>query len=1811
MGSTSKKFLYFLTFLFIFSAISSQIYANEQSVFGPKDLKIRRWHIHFSFHKFKTDDPGDGVITITKNSPNKKIRGGFIIFNRKIIRIRKFLRGNDTTFEKDISLRSKNRMMVFLRGKRGASINIEVRKKASNPPPEITFSADPPSIKLGDSSTLTWTTTNADNVSIDQEIGEVSLNGSYFVSLGETTTYTLTATGAGGTTTETVTVTVHLPPTVNISADPETIQVGESSTLTWTSNNVNNCAIEPNIGSVDVNGSISVSPTQTITYTITVEGPVGTAAGYAEVIVIAPPDDVDYGLYDDEQQGGGGLVGESIRILNGNSVEVRSDLQFPSANSLGLSFQAFYNSGSDILGSLGYGWTHTYEASLDPSFEIDGNNFIKIIDTTGRVSYFLEEETGVYKGVFKELSYIKAEDGVYIWYRLDGTRYAFSASGRLTWIEDEKENRLELTHNSQGHLETVTDTASGRMLTFSYNADARLENISGPITEAVPSGIWVNYSYDTNQNLTSITYADGSGFNYTYSDPNDVHNLTEKRNKLGHLLNTWTYNEHDQAIGNFSVQGKGVSISYVSETQVDVTDAYGTFRTYTLSNIDGRKRVIAMQEAACTPYSNTSAIRWVYDKGMNLIEVEYAGGTINQYQDYDDRGNPGTVKIAVGTPEEKVITYTYHPDMNGILTRTEASVMGSGNKETILDYDSEYNYTPNEDPTRLISRIIERGYTKDTSGDIIPYDYITMFTYNSKGQVLTIDGPLPGSGDTNSFAYDTATGDLLSITRPLIGGTYFSDYDTAGRPGRVADVNGQPRGISYNGRGRITAIINDADGSATTFSYNIAGKPDSVTDPDVITQSFDYDTDYGRLIRVTDHESNYITYGYDAQGNRTEMSYHDPSGNRTFWKRYTYQQPDMPGKLWRVINPDNTFTEYGYDIAGNISSMADPKGHTTGYNYDHLNRLITVTQPGNLTTSYSYNTQDRLTVVTDAEGHKTIYEYDDMGRVISTTSPDTATVTYLYDEAGNLIKKTDAKGITVTYTYDLLNRLTDIHFPDSTQDITYAYDQGTYGTGRLTGITDPSGNIAFTYDKRGSLLEKTSIINGHSFTLTHDYTPGNRLSSITYPTGRTVTYNRNSLGRIAGVSTTYNEDTTTLINNLSYLPFGPAKGMDMGGSSISNVFDELYRMTAANPGAQTERIYDYDANGNITSIQVTNNPWKNQNLAYDPLNRLIEAGGIYGTISYTYDKVGNRFTRTVNDQTEIYTYITGTSKLDEVTGPNQATFTYDANGNTTGMGNKTFIYNQNNRLIRSEENGTILGEYTCNGLGQRVIKQADVVATLFHYDLNGNLIAESLSDGTFTSEYIYMGNSRLAKVNTSDYSIYYYLNDHLGTPQIMTDASGTAVWEATYRPFGEAGVNPNSSVMNNFRLPGQYLDQETGLHYNYFRDYHPGIGRYVEPDPIGLKGGINLYAYCFNDPINAVDPSGQFGVVGIVVGGVAGFWGGFISGAQAGNIWAGIAGGLAGGVIGSLTGFVFPQAGGLVGGIVGGFVGGAFGGGVGKTLKDPHASTGEKLLAMAKGAGIGTVTGAIVGAIGATAAGIETLKVGVNIGAAVIATPIGCLLEVMTELFIGPGTEGNIGPTIPETYEYPPDWFPEFKYDPNNQEEIDPNSSVTINVIGGIPPYTWSVSGNGFGLSQIQTNGLSNTLHADDTACGTATIIMTDACSQTVTGYVRCTSGRWETVETLGQSSVIGEPTSCIIGGYRFYTMSISWSCNCWDYQLYKYDYDKCVNCFNSGVHFGQLIDNPCTGGDVYAACSYNICVERNNRNARLSQWFRQAWVCD
>jgi RHS repeat-associated protein len=293
---------------------------------------------------------------------------------------------------------------------------------------------------------------------------------------------------------------------------------------------------------------------------------------------------------------------------------------------------------------------------------------------------------------------------------------------------------------------------------------------------------------------------------------------------------------------------------------------------------------------------------------------------------------------------------------------------------------------------------------------------------------------------------------------------------------------------------------------------------------------------------------------------------------------------------------------------------------------------------------------------------------------------------------------------------------------------------------------------------------------------------------------------------------------------------------------LSQGYDNQYRISSIITGSVQSLAYGYDANGNITWIVDTINP---------PGGETIESPGTY-------------------------TYQQGTNKLAHIGGTVPIDFGYDENANITSETGWTYVYDLSNQLIRVLSGTNQVAEYTYNGAGQRIKKVTRTETRIFHYDLQGHLIAETNQTGHMLAEYIYLGDILLAMIKPGE-ALYYYHNDHLGTPQVLTDNIGTIAWKAVYTAFGEA-VASIETIENPFRFPGQYYDQETGLHYNYFRYYNPQTGRYITPDPIGLEGGINLFAYVANNPVNMIDPAGErvlFG--GLGAGGFFGWKKGWLS----------------------------------------------------------------------------------------------------------------------------------------------------------------------------------------------------------------------------------------------------------------------------------------------------------------------------------------------
>jgi len=184
-------------------------------------------------------------------------------------------------------------------------------------------------------------------------------------------------------------------------------------------------------------------------------------------------------------------------------------------------------------------------------------------------------------------------------------------------------------------------------------------------------------------------------------------------------------------------------------------------------------------------------------------------------------------------------------------------------------------------------------------------------------------------------------------------------------------------------------------------------------------------------------------------------------------------------------------------------------------------------------------------------------------------------------------------------------------------------------------------------------------------------------------------------------------------------------------------------------------------------------------------------------------------------------------------------------------------------------------QYLYDAFGRRVKKISGTTTTFYLWD-NENLIAEYSAAGQRTKRYAYIPNRHAALQIEDANGIYNVHTNHLDTPTQLTDSTQKIVWQANYQAFGNTQINQDpdangKTIIYNQRFPGQYADTETGLYYNFYRDYDPSTGRYLQSDPIGLNGGINLYGYVQGNPLNWFDLFGLASTIpdpnGIIPGG--------------------------------------------------------------------------------------------------------------------------------------------------------------------------------------------------------------------------------------------------------------------------------------------------------------------------------------------------------
>jgi RHS repeat-associated protein len=621
--------------------------------------------------------------------------------------------------------------------------------------------------------------------------------------------------------------------------------------------------------------------------------------------------------------------------------------------------------------------------------------------------------------------------------------------------------------------------------------------------------------------------------------------------------------------------------------------------------------------------------------------------------------------------------------------------------------------------------------------------------------------------------------------------------------------------LTYDARQRLTSSTIATE--TTTLDYWVTGLVKKVTFPDGSFLAYDYD-DAHRLIEVTDAAGNRISYTLDAAGNRLTDTVYDSVGVVTFSRTRVFE---AFGRLMEEIGSQGQTTSYTYDYDGNVTSQMDPMGRETLYDYDELDRPIGITDPVLQLTEFGYDAIDNLVAVTDPKALTTTFSYNGLGDMVQLSSPDTGLSAFVHDVAGNLDLATDARGKTADYSYDALGRVVEIDYGDQT--LQFGYDQGTNGAGRLTGASDVDASLSWAYDALGRVASRAQTVDTVDLDVGYAYDGSGRLSALTTPSGQVIAYSYGN-GQVTGITV----NGTALLSQVSYEPFGPTRGWQWGN------------------GSTTVRAYDTD--GQLTTLTSA------------------------GSTTYSYFTDGLIKSRTdgvevspsLAEGSMLFTIASASNRVQSASGLETRSYSYDAAGNTLSDGVRTFTYNNSGRMVTATSGG-VTTSYTYNGHGERVRKAGGGLTRYFAYDESGYLIGKYDGAGGLVQETVWFGDIPVATLRpdgSDGIEVYYVHTDHLNTPRRVTrPADNVIVWRWDSVPFGEtfADEDPDQDAQTfvyNLRFPGQYRDQETGLHYNYFRTFDPSTGRYLESDPIGLGGGLNTYGYVGGNPMNAIDPYG-------------------------------------------------------------------------------------------------------------------------------------------------------------------------------------------------------------------------------------------------------------------------------------------------------------------------------------------------------------------
>ncbi len=587
--------------------------------------------------------------------------------------------------------------------------------------------------------------------------------------------------------------------------------------------------------------------------------------------------------------------------------------------------------------------------------------------------------------------------------------------------------------------------------------------------------------------------------------------------------------------------------------------------------------------------------------------------------------------------------------------------------------------------------------------------YTTGFDYDDLGRVTRITPP-PISHETEILiAYDGSPGVCGTMSR-VSQGVYWVEtgIDGFGREASKAISGGVYVRQEYDALSRVSfrSLPSDApdSGDGDTFAYD----------------------ELGRLTSLTHADGTTIGYAYDTTAHTVTIT--DELGRQTVQTRRAFANPD-DFQLVRIQLPGETVP-----LADTYTYLVG--GHLTGVHYAGTQRII------------SYNFAKRVK-----------HQY----------SPETNNLFFGYDAAGNLRcrdrgandehcndSNLDDPLAQMNYELDALGRATAVTYHDpATPDATFTYDNA----GNIETMTDGAGDHVFTYTATDRLESAASTINGVVYTSAYTYDERGNLKYLVYPSGRVITYDYDAGNRVTGAG----DGTINFITNIEYHPAGLARRYTYGnGVTTTTGLDSRQRPDDIAASGVMNLAYGYDDVGNVTALSDSVTGYAAA-FQYDDLDRLEDAAGPWGNLHYTYNAAGDRIWERLNGIYAFYQY-DGFGQLASITGRLFLGFSYDDFGNTiardgSGLHGFDYLYDKVNRIIEVTEYdnngvGTVVARYVYDGQGRRVLAErpAGQERRVYHYDQEGNRVAESTDQGFMLTEYVVVNGRTIAELDVRQFA---------------------------------------------------------------------------------------------------------------------------------------------------------------------------------------------------------------------------------------------------------------------------------------------------------------------------------------------------------------------------------------------------------------------------------------------------------------------------